>query len=33
MTDGIDMGCMQNENKGFVEKEIFRVPRVETGEI
>ena len=33
VTDGIDMGCMQNENKGFVEKEIFRVPRVETGEI
>ena len=33
VTDGIDMGCMQHENKGFVDKEIFRVPRVESGEV
>ena len=32
ITDGIDMGCMQNEKKGIVTKEMFKIPTVDSGE-
>ena len=32
ITDGIDMGNMQNEKKGIVSKEMFEIPKVDSGE-
>ena len=33
ITDGIDMGCMQNEKKGIVSKEMFEIPTVDSGAV
>ena len=33
ITDGIDMGCMQNEKKGIVTKDMFKIPTVDSGEV
>ena len=32
MKDVIDMGCMQNEKKGIMTKELFKIPTVDSGE-
>ena len=33
ITDGIDMGCLQNERKGVVDENLFKVPTVDSGEV
>ena len=33
ITDGIDMGCMENKQKGFVDKKLFKKEKVEGKEV